>query len=410
MRVAVIGAGASGCMAALASSGKHNEVLLFDGNRKIGKKIYATGNGRCNLTNKRQSPDCYFSSTSSGRAWEIINRFSSADIMHFFESRGILLHSRGDYVYPETGQAATIARFFELELKKAGVKMYLESRVEEIRQNPDGTFQIQAGGKTFQADRAIVSCGGLAGKQFGCTGDGFRFAGELGHTVLEPLPALTSLCVRENSIRRAAGVRCAAAVTLSVSGRPVRREEGELQVTKKGLSGIVVFQLSRTASLALLRKEEVSVTVDFLPQMRGREEEWESEKKRRLAGARDMMAADWMLGLANRGVIDMVLDSHGIASEKKASRLSEDLLEAVLDGLRSFRFHVCGTGGFENAQTTAGGVPLDELSDDMESLIVPGLYITGETADVDGLCGGYNLTWAFSTGHTAGKAAGKEKT
>lgn len=409
MKIAVIGAGASGCMVALAASGKDNEVLLFDGNEKIGRKIYATGNGRCNLTNTRQSPYFYNSSSSPDKVRNILSRFSAEDIMNFFEESGILLHSRGDYIYPRTDQASTIARFFEMELDRSGVRFFPKTRVTKIEKRPDGIFRIYAGGKYTQADRVILSCGGLSGKKFGCTGDGYRFAEAFGHTVISPLPALTSLCACEKCIRRAAGVRCAASVTLMADGQAVRTEEGELQITKNALSGIVIFQLSRFVSAALAEGKDVCVRVDFLPDMQGQEERWELEKRRRLQGERNMTCADWMLGLANRGVTDMLLDSHGIASEKKAYRISDEMLSSIMDELRAFHFHITGTGGFDNAQATAGGVPLTELTDELESRMVPGLYITGEMADVDGLCGGYNLTWAFSTGHTAGMAAGNNR-
>lgn len=409
MKIAVIGAGASGCMAALAASGEDNEVLLFDGNEKIGRKIYATGNGRCNLTNKRQAPSFYNSSSSPDKVRNILRRFSAKEIVDFFEENGILLHSRGDYVYPRTDQASTIARFFEMELGRSGVRFLPKTRITKIGKGPDGIFRIYAGGNCTQADSVILSCGGLAGKKFGCTGDGYRFAEAFGHTVLSPLPALTSLCTSEKCIRRAAGVRCAASVTLMADGQAVRTEKGELQITKNGLSGIVVFQLSRFAALALSEGKDICARVDFLSDMQGQDERWEREKRRRLQGERNMTCADWMLGLSNRAVTDMLLERHGIASEKKAYRISDEMLSSLMDELRAFHFHITGTGGFDNAQTTAGGVPLTELTDELESRMVPGLYITGEMADVDGLCGGYNLTWAFSTGHTAGTAAGNSR-
>lgn len=408
MKVAVIGAGASGSMAALTAAQEGSEVLLFDRNDRIGRKLYATGNGRCNLSNRRQNPGCYYSSASPQRVWRILNLFSAEQIMQFFEDRGILLHDRAGYVYPRTDQASTVAEFFERELRRAGVQLHLGVAVTDVSQNADGTFRIQrADGHRYAADRVILSCGGLAGPRFGCSGDGYRFSSKLGHTVLKPLPALTSLRVQERCIRRAAGVRCSARVRLLVEGKRQRCEEGELQITKQGLSGIVIFQVSRIASAALMQKKRVSVTVDFLPELRGREAKWDAEKNRRLEGPRDMTAADWMLGLANRGVIDMLLDSHGIASEKKVTRFRDAQLMSLMDELRAFHLHITGTGGFDSAQTTAGGVPLEELTDEMESVLVPGLYMTGEMTDADGLCGGYNLTWAFSTGRTAGKAAGR---
>jgi predicted Rossmann fold flavoprotein len=241
----------------------------------------------------------------------------------------------------------------------------------------------------------------MAGPQYGCKGDGYRFAAKFGHAVSQPLPALGPLlCGEERILAAADGVRCDAAITLYAGEQKICRERGELQMTKKGISGIPVFQMSGLAAAGLKRGEEMTASIDFLPDLSS--DAWDAEKARRLGEDRDKMLGIFYLGLVNRKVLDMVLRSRNLQAEKKASKVDEAELVRILDMLRDFRLRIDGTGTFAQAQVTAGGIPLSETDENLQSRLQPGLYLAGELLDVDGRCGGYNLQWAMTSGWIAG--------
>ena len=469
-RVAVVGAGASGCMAAIAAAREGCLVDLYEKNEKIGKKIYATGNGRCNLTNLAMESSCYHTGGSDAAGDLVksaLERFSVDDLLSFFAEAGVPVHDRGGYVYPRTDQAETVALALEKSMRGCGVRIHTGFEVLEIRlcqghderagtaredRKKDGKFLLRVqeaekpsrnpekakasrkkSGRREQAygnepvmkerrgargqessfhpgpeslrryDAVILGTGGLAGPAFGCTGDGYRFAGALGHSITEPVPALTRLVCGEPLLRRAAGVRCHALITLIDGREAVKAEEGELQITEDSISGIPVFQLSGAAARLLADQRELTARIDFLPEFS--DDSFEREISRRLAQDRGQMLGSVLLGLVHRKVIDLVLARDGLQAEMKAKRLTDDELEDILRRLRSFELAVTGTGSYDQAQVTAGGVPLSEVSMDFESLFCPGLYLAGELLDVDGRCGGYNLQWAFSSGFLAGCAA-----
>ena len=434
--VAVIGAGASGCMAAVSaavymkssaqstsgtrkfeSKGKEvsgirvertprNQVLLIDANDKIGRKIYATGNGRCNITNLHMDENCYHVGGGEDLS-AFFARFSVDDHMRFWKRNGILLHDRQGYVYPGTDQASTIAEAFEKILRKLQVKVVLGERaaqIDALRTKGGMIYRIGTDkGSQYFARKVILAGGGAAGPQYGCSGDMYRMARQLGHSVTKPLPALVQLTCEEKTVKAAAGVRCSAAIRLLSGSSVLGTERGELQITDKGISGIPVFQLSGGAARALDRGEKVRAVIDFLPDLT--ETEWVYEKERRMAENRNCMLSEFFLGLVNRKVLDMVLRAAGLQAEKKAAKLTDRELNAVMDDLRAFAFTVSGTGTFGQAQVTSGGVPLSELDENLQSLRSPGLYMAGELLDVDGICGGYNLQWAMTSGWIAGESA-----
>ena len=413
---AVIGAGASGCMAAVSAALKGARVLLLEANDKICRKIYATGNGRCNLTNLYMSRECYH--TGGGEDLSaFFARFSVEDHMAFWQSRGICLHDRQGYVYPQTDQAATIAEGFEKILDRLGVRIALNERVQSVLKvervkdesvkDEKGIFQIKTQeGHQYFAETVVLAGGGMAGPQFGCRGDMYKIAEALGHRVRKPLPALTPLISDDRDLKAAAGVRCDAAVTLRIGGREHCTERGELQMTEAGISGIPVFQMSAAAACALDEEKEVSAVIDFLPAMD--ECSFQAEIARRMGEDRDYMLGRFFLGLVNKKVLDLILRRRGMQAEKKASKVSDNELTAILHDMRRFTVHITAAGGFQKAQVTTGGVPLSQTDENLQSERCPGLYLAGELLDVDGICGGYNLQWAMTSGWIAGMSAAEQ--
>ncbi len=409
----VVGAGASGCMAAIAAAeGTGRRVLLLEGGPRPAAKIYATGNGRCNLTNLVQTAACYHCRPEErSLADSVLNGWPNDAMMDFFSERGVLLHDRDGYVYPRTDQASTVAACLLRELDRLQVEVRTGEKVRSLclRTERSGirTFLLQTGRNTYEAQSVILACGGLAGPQYGCDGSGYRLAASLGHTVREPLPALVPLrCRPSEGTSQAAGIRCIAEVRLLIDGREAGRETGEILFTDYGLSGIPVLQISGMAAGALREQRQVELCLDLLSGIS--EQNWEQECARRLETAEQngrSTLGDWLLGLCPDRLQALVLGSRGLVREKKVYKTGSYLLPEILRDLRSFRMEVTGTQGPDRAQTTAGGIPLAEVSEEMSSRLVPGLWLTGEMLDVDGICGGYNLRWAFTTGRTAGRAA-----
>ena len=400
---AVIGAGASGCMAAVSAALSGASVLLLESNDKICRKIYATGNGRCNLTNLHMSGECYH--TGGGEDLSaFFARFSVEDHLAFWQSRGICLHDRQGYVYPQTDQAATIAEGFEKILDSLGVRIALHERVQSVHTDGKGIFRIetQEGHRCF-AGTVVLAGGGMAGPQFGCRGDMYRIAEALGHHVRKPLPALTPLISDDRDLKAASGVRCDAAIALRIDGTKICSERGELQMTESGISGIPVFQMSAKAAGALDEGKEVSALIDFLPAMD--ESSFQAEITRRMGEDRNSMLGRFFLGLVNRKILDLILRRRGMQAEKKASKVSDNELTAIMHDMRRFPVRITEAAGFQKAQVTSGGIQLSQTDENLQSNRCPGLYFAGELLDVDGICGGYNLQWAMTSGWIAGKSA-----
>ena len=447
-KIVVIGGGASGCMAAIAAAREGSTVCLLEKNEKLGKKLYATGNGRCNLTNLYMDKNCYHVDgiPDSDRLFSLLDRFSSKDLIRFFQEIGVPVHDRGGYVYPRTDQAETVVKALEKCLRSLGVRVITPCTVKKVE--PYNGHVSKKAGRAEPADpvssgeekhrflvfceketqtgtrekrnrkevrEELISCdslilctGGLAGPDFGCSGDGYVFAKRFSHHLNKPLPALTQLVCGNPWQKRAAGVRCHASVCLLDSrGRmiPDTLEDGELQLTQFGLSGIPVMQLSGRAARLLDAGDRISARIDFLPEFSA--EDYLKEVNRRLQESREQTLADLLLGLVHRKIIDFVLASEGLQAEMKARRFSDRELERLFDKLRGFTLEVTDVRSFEHAQVTAGGIPLGEVSDCLESLFCPGLFLAGEILDVDGRCGGYNLQWAMTGGILAGRASSK---
>ena len=408
--VAVIGGGAAGCMAACAASEGGARTLILEANDRIARKICATGNGRCNLTNLHVDENCYH--TGGGEDLSaFFARFSVEDNIRFWESRGVYLHDRNGYVYPRTDQASTIADAFDKILRAAGTEIITGSRVIDVKPEEDSegrVFRIGTKeGRRYFARKVILAGGGAAGPQYGCDGGLYGIARSLGHTVKRPLPALVPLISDDRDLKAAAGVRCDAKITLVCGEKSFRAERGELQITQTGISGIPVFQISSEASRALDEGKKVFAQIDFLPDFT--DQMWEAEKERRLSEDRNCMLGVFFLGLVNRKVLDLLLRKRELQAEKKASKVDEDTLISIMQDMRSFKVRVTGTGGFEQAQVTTGGIPLSQTDKDLMSVFCRGLYLSGELLDVDGICGGYNLQWAFTSGWIAGKSAAWER-
>ena len=418
VRVAVIGGGASGCMAAITAAQAGADVHIFEKNEKPGKKLYATGNGRCNLTNLHMDDSCYHTRTADKNGSSLIHsaieRYSPADQIRFFADLGVPVYDRDGYVYPRTNQAQTVVRALEKRIAALGIRVHTGCPVRKIRRSQQGTkaddavFYVDCNDREARAfDTVILFTGGMAGPQYGTTGDGYRLAASFSHKISTPLPALTALECRGQFLKRAAGVRCRAAVTLYTGNdkKQIRegREEGEVQMTDYGISGIPVMQISGMAARLLESKQRVFVQIDFLPEFS--DSAFSDEIERRMREDRSQMLGDLFLGLVHKKILDLLLAEKGLQAEMKARRIDDAGIRQILQSMREYTLEVIQVKSFKQAQVTSGGILLEDTDADFQSRLQPGLFFAGEVLDVDGRCGGYNLQWAFATGYIAGLAA-----
>lgn len=425
--VVVIGAGASGLMAAITAARLGADVLLLEHMEQPAKKILATGNGKCNYTNADQNLENYYCEQPDF-VRTVLAQFSYKDTIRFFKQLGIRpVQKNGTCMYPESEQASSVKNVLLAEIRRLQVPMLLSVGIRSVhkmskkkRNAPDADekeclhkefmkkefFEIQTKEHNFYACACILAAGGMAAKNMGSDGSGYIYARQLGHTITKPLPALSALLTEASGVKLPAGVRICCAASLYVDGEKKDFEYGELQMTDYGISGIVIFQFSRIAARALEEKRRVSVWLDFKPGMEAEELLAYFEKRFSSVYNRKKTLLDGLTGFLPDKLIPVLLKKSGLQFKERCGSLSVEQLECLIRQLKQYPVNVTGCKDFASAQATSGGVPVQEIcAQSLESWKVPGLYFAGEIIDVDGKCGGYNLQWAWSSGYTAGKSS-----
>ncbi|MDO5134625.1 MAG: NAD(P)/FAD-dependent oxidoreductase [Eubacteriales bacterium] len=388
-RIIVVGGGASGLMAAITAARKGAEVTVLEQNDRPGKKLGATGNGRCNLTNLQRPKDAYRGSDPCF-AREALHRFSVQDTIRFFSELGIYTINKRDWIYPRSGEASSVTEVLLMEASRLGVVIKTREKAVSVKRE-ENCWQVLTEGWSYQGDCVILAGGSRASSISGADGSCYDLAEQLGHRLIPVLPALTALRCREGSFASWGGVRTEGEVTLHVQEEEARRAAGELQLTEYGISGIPIFQLSRYAIQAIHREKEARLTVDFLP-------EFSQDGLKALLNARRR-------NCPYKNDRELLV---GLFPEKlsKVLRREKDLIPAI----KAYPLQVTGGMSFAQAQVCQGGVDTSQVwPETMESRLHPGLYFAGELLDVDGTCGGYNLQWAWSSGATAGRSAAAER-
>ena len=390
-KVVIIGGGASGMMAAIQAARTGAAVTLLEHNEKPGKKILATGNGRCNLTNLVQEPSRYRSSQPDF-PWKIITQYPLEDTLAFFSELGIYTKDRNGWVYQYSDQAAGVAQVLELEARHQKVKIKTTEEVTDILRE-DGQYLVKTATWQYPCDSVIISCGSSASNVEGSSTTGYELAEKLGHMVVKPLPSLCGIRGKDNYYAKWAGSRMDGRITLEIDGETVGEEQGEILFTEYGISGIGVFQLSRYAVRGTDEGKIATYHLDLMPQLT-KEELVKLLLDRQQAGSYKN-PQELLIGLLPRKMID-VLVKKTYEPEKIAERLKD------------WQVPVKGAYALQQAQICSGGVDPLELTEQLESRLHPSIYFTGEVIDVDGPCGGYNLQWAWSSGAVAGRAAAEE--
>lgn len=406
MKIAVIGGGASGLMAAVTAADAGADVTVYERNDRVGKKILATGNGKCNFSNREMSIEKYYGSDLAIPAG-ILADFTPKDAVRFFERAGMLSREKNGYLYPYSEQASTVLDIFRILLKKYRIRTVTDGMVTGIRKG-NGMLTVvrktENGTGKENFDRVIVCCGGAAAPKTGSDGNGFSLLSALGHTVVPVVPALVQLKGKENFFKSIAGVRAECRLTLLIDGKKAGEESGEMQFTDYGISGIVTFQLSRLAAYALATGKKTEAYIDLFPRM-NRETIETLMREREKNGTGAMTAEEFFTGLLNKKITLLFLKLSGIAPDTPMKNVTAEKKKQFYAYCKKFAVTITGTNGFDQAQVSAGGVPFSEVNAHLASKKVPGLYLAGEILDIDGKCGGYNLHWAWASGYTAGKHA-----
>lgn len=427
MKIAVIGAGASGMMAAIQAAGKGAEVTCFERKEKIGKKIYATGNGHCNFSNQKmldptfQIKDGFYTKEPS-KVEQALQRIGVRKICTFFEQEGMLIRSREGYLYPYSGQAGTVVELLTRKLKQVNATIFCDVQVLAVKKRPDGRFQLvfQPGENCDKKnlrnhtlfDRVILAGGGKAAPALGSDGSGFTLAAGLGHHVTGCRPSLCGVKCEKTFFSEWSGIRTAATVRVLSLGRTeiLAENTGEVQLTDYGISGIPTFQVSHVIGEYLnslhntgsVKEKGVPLELDFLPDFTEEYLQQQLQTRLRNTVTESLTLADLFMGMVNRKLLACILKQKGLQWEQ---RISFPDATALLQTLKHFPVNATGLNDFTQAQVTAGGVPLEEIDQNFQSLKVPGFFLCGELLDVDGICGGYNLQWAWTSGWIAGESA-----
>ena len=407
----VIGGGASGMLTGLLSARRGLNVSILEHGKTLGKKLAITGNGKCNFTNLYQEKSCY-NSGDIEKAYNIINKLGGKGLIDLFSSfgiEGIVKKGRNfdrieaGYVYPAGENAKEFVNILNDELIRLKVKLKTNINIFDIKKNEE-FFEIVTGTEgnsySYFAKKLVIACGGMAGASTGSDGSLFCIIKRLGHGIIKPLPALTSVKTGKHDF---GGLRCVAEIKAYINKKGEQvllgSEVGELQFTEKGISGIPVMQLSGKIARELDKGNKLYFNIDFCYDKSGEELEDILKKRRELLAERtsDKFLTGFTYEKLSKYIADKFLDN-----KNNVGNITDNKISLILKWLKEAKFDIITVSGFDSAQTTSGGVSMDEVTDSLESKFVTGLFFVGEVLDVDGLCGGYNLTWAFSSAYEVG--------
>lgn len=403
--IIIIGAGAAGILAAIAAARNHAKVTLIEHTDRVGKKLLSTGNGRCNLTNLVQE-SYYYRSENKDFPMNIIKQFNELQTLKLFETIGIHTKNKNGYVYPYSEQAITVLDLLKLELERLNIRIIFQVKVKNII-SKGKKLQVNTDKDNYVCDKVIIAAGSKAAPKTGSDGSGYEIAKNLGHHIIKPLPALIQLRCSGDYFKKLAGVRCEAKLSLMIDNKICAEDQGELQLTDYGISGIPTFQISRYAVRALDQGKKVFVNIDFIPGMKREELARFIKEQAKRAPCKNM--EEILIGLFNKKLVPVILKRANIYDQMKSKDLQDEHLNKLLDIIKEFKVIVSSYNSFEQAQVCSGGVDTKEVSNiTLESLKRPGIFFAGEVLDVDGICGGYNLQWAWSSGYVAGYYASKQ--
>ena len=405
MKIIVVGGGCSGVVAAINAKNKDNEVVILERNNTLLKKLLLTGNGRCNYFNETYSIDNYHSNNI-----DLVNDFISDKNItmskEFFDNLGIVPKIKNGYYYPYSNQAVSIKDILVNEVNRLGIKVIYDTYVEDIEK--EDKFIIKTNNEEYICDKLILSTGSFAYPKTGSDGHGYSILEKLGHTIIKPVPALVQLNANSKYLKDWDGVRSDVYLELFEDGEYLTKEEGEIQFTNYGISGICTFNLSHFISRGLEENKKYVVKINFVPFIKTLISPWLYEYANK---NKEKDIYELLEGFLNKKLIPIILKESNIKSSKKYDELTKEEKVKLINSLRHFKVEITSTKGFDSSQVCNGGVSLDEINiNTMESKIVKDLYIIGELLDINGNCGGYNLTECWISGILSGKSIGEDNT
>lgn len=403
-KVVVAGGGAAGLMAAISAKRAGADVTVLERNSRVGKKILATGNGRCNFTNINADINCYYGSDPEF-VRGALSAFTVSDTIRFFEQLGIehKVEERGK-VFPMSDQASSILDVLLYELNDKNINVVCDCMVTGITKKGNKFIINTEKGENYTAHSVIIATGGKAMPSTGSDGNGYDLAKKLGHRVTDVFPALVQIMLEGSFFKRIEGVKFEGTAEIIHNNKSMARDSGDILFANYGVSGPPILQISRKAGELLQEGKEAYVKIVIMDMP---EEKLRNILNRRFEDLRDRPLDVSFIGFVNKRLIPVILLEAGIDNIKKpVAVLSEKEKESIIRILTDWRMKIRGTKSWPSAQVTAGGVDTRDIDDNtMESKLVKGLFFAGEIMDVDGLCGGFNLQWAWSSGYIAGKNA-----
>lgn len=394
-KVVVIGGGASGMMAAIKAA-ENNEVILIEGNDKCGKKLLITGNGKCNYWNENISLENYFTDDED-KLLQILE--SKNEVLDFLYKLGIFPKIKNGYYYPYSSQASSVREILVNALERNDVKVLCDTRVKHIIKK-DNQFLIKTDYDEIKADSIIIATGSRAASKTGSDGWAYDIAKGFGHSINPVLPALVQLQSEGWFLKDWNGVRHDARLSLYVDDELAATEEGELQLTQDGISGICTFNISSIASRALYENKNVKVKINFSPFLDGSFYNFFEERANIIP---NQSIGELLESILNYKLINVILHKSNLVRGAYWKSLTNKEKEILCNNVDTFEIDILGTNNYEKGQVCTGGVSLSEVDNNMQSKLCDNLYLVGELLDVDGKCGGFNLAFAFISGYLAGK-------
>ena len=401
MVIGIIGAGASGMAAALTAAERGAQVLLFERQARVGRKLAATGNGRCNLTNLKAGADSYHGEDAAFAA-TALESFDVRNTLDWFAQMGLYTVAEDSgRVYPYSDQANSVVDVLRFALNRPEITLLSGVEVKKIRKTDTG-FRVESGEDLWECDRLIIACGGLAGSKLGGSMAGYQLLRSVGHRMSRLRPALVQLKSGWSGCNSLKGVRANCQARILRDGQLHSESRGELQFTEYGLSGPVIFEISRDACQG---RGKWICRLDFLPDLEEEDIAHMLLKRRQT----DLTCEDLLTGILHNRLGRVLVQSCGISGYVPVRQLVETEIRMVSHAVKHFEVALTEPMGMDSAQVTAGGIVTAEFDPKtMESRLVPGLFACGEVLDIDGDCGGYNLQWAWSSGRLAGRSAAEK--
>ena len=401
-RIIIIGGGPSGITTAIKAKRDGNEVIILERNNKPLKKLLMTGNGKCNYMNEIYGTKNYHSENI-----DLVDKFISTKNINktkkFFNDLGIISKNKNNYIYPFSNQASSIEKALLDEAKNKGIKIVCNTLVKDIKKE-NGIFTIKTKDKKYECNKLVISSGSCAYPKTGSDGFGYSVLKEFNHTIIKPVPALVPLIGKGNYFKEWHGVRTDVTIELFEDNKFIEKEEGEIQLTDYGISGICTFQLSHIVSRGLLNNKKEEIHINFVPFIETLITPWMDNyaKKHQNKNLKELLE-----GFLNYKLVRVIIKQSNLKDNNFYLDLSNEKKLTLCKNLRSFKVEIIDTKGYDYSQICNGGVKLTEINiDTMESSKVKNLYIVGELLDINGNCGGYNLSVCWISGILAGLSIG----